>query len=107
MNLYVDEARPCPPGWTPARTINEALEVLATQAVAVVSLDYDIDLVVEVEVPSRRGTKKIRADARSPETWAAVARYLALMPADARPTVQYHTANPAGEAAMRAILEDA
>lgn len=104
--LYVDESRPCPPGWTPAKTITEALQILATQEVHVVSLDYDIDLVVDVEVPSRRGTKTLQVEYRSAETWEPVARYMALMPEGVRPEVQYHTANPKGEAIMREILDE-
>lgn len=102
INLFVDESRPCPPCWTPAKTINEAIRVLSTEEVSVVSLDYDIDLLVEV--PSRRGTKTI--EVRSEETFAAVARYIALMPEGSRPEVQYHTANPKGEAIMRDILDE-
>ena len=117
MNLYVDESRPCPPGWMPARTITEAIEILATHEVHTVSLDYDIDLFIDVEVPSRRGVKTVQITVRSEETWASVARYVALMPEKdtyehgavggfGRPKVQYHTANPKGEAIMRDILDE-
>lgn len=104
INLYVDDKRECPPGWVVARTVTEAIRILDTQDVAVVSLDHDIQLRFDVEIPSRRGVKEIPVEIASPETFEPVARYLALIPEDERPQIQFHTANPAGEAAMRAIL---
>lgn len=42
IKLFVDDLRACPEGWVPARTISEAIRLLATQNVAEVSLDHDI-----------------------------------------------------------------
>jgi hypothetical protein len=102
MNLYVDDSRACPPGWTPAKTITEAIEILATQEVHAVSLDYDIDIYADVKF----GKEKVPVVIRSQETFEPVARYIALMPEGVRPQVQYHTANPKGEAIMRDILDE-
>lgn len=103
--LYVDDIRSCPPGWELARTITEAIRVLATVPVDVVSLDHDISYKVEAKLDSESETTTLHVD--SPETFEPVARYLALIPADRRPRVEYHTSNPSGEERMRAILSDA
>ena len=47
MNLYVDDQRPCPPGWTIARTIDDAIRILSDgmtgiNPVEVVDMDHDI-----------------------------------------------------------------
>ena len=41
MNLYADPSRPCPEGWTLARTPNEARALLATGAVRRVAIGID------------------------------------------------------------------
>lgn len=103
MNLYVDDQRPCPPGWVLARTIDRAIELLAAGEVETVSLDHDIVYHTSVKIRDER----VPIEVEAPETFEAVARYVALMPADERPRVLFHTANAAGEAAMRAILQEA
>ncbi len=42
LKLFVDDLRRCPEGWTPARTVTEAIHILSTQSVEEVSLDHDI-----------------------------------------------------------------
>lgn len=42
LKLFVDDLRECPAGWVPARTITEAIRILAMQAVREISLDHDI-----------------------------------------------------------------
>lgn len=80
MKLFVDDIRRCPAGWVPARTITEAIRILAAMPVEVVSLDHDI--------ACRLATGQEHS---SDETFEAVARYIALM--NPRPVVEIHTAN--------------
>jgi len=103
MNLYVDDQRPCPPGWVLARTVDRAIELLATGEVDVASLDHDIVYHTAVKIRGER----VPIEVEAPETFEAVARYIARMPPDERPDVRFHTANAAGEAAMREILRRA
>lgn len=82
MNLYVDDIRKCPEGWHVARTVTDAIRILATQAVEAVSLDHDIAF------QGRHGLEL--------ETFEGVAWYIAAM--HNPPRVFIHTANaPAGQ----------
>lgn len=96
MKLFVDDIRECPKGWTLARTVTEAIRILAQFDVDEVSLDHDIchkdNLPPGVYQPLACG-----------ETFEAVAWYIRLMPN--RPKVGFHTANPIGEKKMREILK--
>lgn len=74
------------------------------EQVDMVSLDYDIEHEGWVTTTSGRRAK-VAGLVECPETFESVARFLALMPLDARPEVYYHTANPEGERKMRAILD--
>ena len=88
----MDDLRACPEGWTPARTVTEAIRLLATMPVDEVSLDHDI-IADCTHRPSRP---------MSMETFEPVARYIALM--NPRPTVRIHTANPPAGERMAEIL---
>lgn len=95
MKLFVDDYRSEPEGWHLAKTITEAIRILSGPIYAeVVSLDHDIIY--------REGKHSF-----SEETFATVARYIALMPKDKLPKVVYiHTANPHGARDIEEILKD-
>ena len=42
MKLFLDDERPCPEGWTLARTFEEAVQLLNEGNVTAVSLDHDL-----------------------------------------------------------------
>ena len=42
INLYLDDIRECPKGFIVARTVEEAIEILETQTVGILSLDHDL-----------------------------------------------------------------
>ena len=103
IKLYVDDIRPCPDGWVLARTITEAIRILALQDVSVCSLDHDICHAI---LPGDDHGSNIYQPVCCPETYEAVAWYISLMPKERRPKVKFHTANPAGRAKMQKILEE-
>lgn len=88
IKLFVDDIRREWDGWHKANTITDAIRILATVEVEIVSLDHDI----QQSIPGTRGF----------ETFEPVARYIALMPN--RPEVQFHTGNPYGGKRMADIL---
>ncbi len=96
MKLFVDDIRRCPEGWTPARTVTEAIRILATQDVEEVSLDHDICCEPASGVSHS-----------SWETFEAVAWFLAAIShpmSDDRIKVRIHTANVAAGQRMADIL---
>jgi hypothetical protein len=42
MKVYLDDERPTPPGWTRAYTSHEAIALLSTGQVTIISLDHDL-----------------------------------------------------------------
>lgn len=42
VRLYLDDVRPCPVGWTLARSVAEAIEVMKRWTVVDASLDHDL-----------------------------------------------------------------
>lgn len=92
MKLFVDDMRACPEGWTPAKSVTEAIRILATQDVEEVSLDHDIAcrLVGGQEHSSN-------------ETFEPVAYFLALDESMSI-KIRIHTSNVAAGARMAQIL---
>jgi len=94
MRLFVDDYREPPEGWHLTKTITEAIRVLSgVMYWDAVSLDHDIIY--------REGKHSF-----SEETFATVARYIAIMPKDRLPKIVYiHTSNPSGANDMEEILK--
>lgn len=92
MKLFVDDVRLCPDGWILARTITQAVRLLASGNVTEVSLDHDIACRL---VSGQEHT--------SNETFEPVAYYLVLM--SKRPEIRIHTANVVAGQRMASILE--
>lgn len=93
MKLFVDDIRQEPKGWQRARTVTEAIRILATQFVEEISLDHDISCFT----PATGCTHS------SGETFMAVAFYLRLM--KPRPKIRIHTANVEAGAQMARLLD--
>jgi hypothetical protein len=114
MKLFVDDIRnpediyPGETDWHLARTITEAIRILATQEVSHVSLDHDIQC---NSVLSENG---LWAGGHvSPETYEPIAWYLGtlLVSQEENPygppsikRITLHSANPAGRKKMSSIL---
>lgn len=93
MKLFVDDIRHPWDEWHLARTITDAIRLLSTVPVEIVSLDHDISCRL---INGHEHT--------SNETFEPVARYIALMPEEIRPVVWFHTGNPDGGRKMAQIL---
>lgn len=95
--LFVDDLRPIPQGWIGARTVSEAIAILAQIPVYALSLDHDILM------PEGRN-----GDGYTPllnETYRGVAYYVAAMPQDHRPAyIRVHTANGGAAKTMCDIM---
>lgn len=109
MKLFVDDIRACPQGWTPAKTVTEAIRILATREVEEVSLDHDIQC--EHKIPEgwtfEIGNTKLNA--ASPETFEPVARYISAVKEVMHGMqwsikVTFHTSNFDAGRKMAAIL---
>lgn len=88
LRLFVDDIRACPTGWIPARTVTEAIRILATQDVFEISLDHDIQC-----QPTHEGA--FHSAHCSPETFEPVARFLDVLETafGVGIDVQIHTSN--------------
>jgi len=96
MNLFVDDIRQAPPGWTLAKTITQAQEILSNFHVEAVSLDHDIAYFDHMGM----FTGKLHN-----ENFSAVANFIAVMSEETRPKAVYvHTANPEGARKIIGIL---
>jgi hypothetical protein len=42
LNLWLDDIRPAPPGWTHVKTVEEAIKLMVTGKVVKASLDHDL-----------------------------------------------------------------
>ena len=95
VKLFVDDIRACPSGWHPARTVTEAIRVLATIPVKEISLDHDIQCCGSYD----------SAHHASEENFEPVARYIALMlETGAKLRVWIHTSNYTAGAKMAEII---
>jgi hypothetical protein len=102
IKLYVDDLRKEPQGWVRAKTVSEAIRILATQDVSEVSLDHDISHRINMD--------SIARPFPCGETFEPVAWFLHAVAKDVcrdKPKVTLHTANPIGAKKMAEILNDA
>lgn len=96
IKLFVDDLRIAPRGWIIARTITEAIRLLATQKVEEVSLDHDIAF------QNERGEFTGKC---SQENYSSVAWFIREMEEANKPKKVYiHTANPDGATSITNIL---
>lgn len=94
MNLYLDDVRKCPPGFTLARTAMEAIEILKTGTVEFASLDHDL---AEEHYPWNGGVQDER-------TGYAVVKWMEENNVWPSKGVRVHSMNPVGRARMEAAI---
>lgn len=92
--LYVDDIRPCPEGWTLARSFHEAIYILDTEWVTEVSLDHDLG------EDSFYGNKEMTG--RDILNWLIDRK---VHNKDVPSVVRVHSANPVGCATMEADIK--
>ena len=90
MRLYLDDERPCPDGWAPAKTAHEAIAILSTGKVTEVSLDHDLG-------PPEAGT------GYDVICWLEERAHTD--PSFRVPAIRIHTANPAARIKMELAAE--
>lgn len=73
MNVYLDDKRPCPPGFRLARTVKECIELIKSNKIATLSLDYNLGYgnptgyeVVKYMIANHRYARKIIIHSASP-----------------------------------------
>ena len=109
LRLFVDDIRPAPKGWYLARTVTEAIRLLANHDWDVVSLDHDIFtecIVGEETITLLKGITPFNAH-KSKEDFTAVAYFLEALthvPHASTPKIIIHTANPVGYERLKGIL---
>ena len=91
LNVWLDDIRPAPEGWIPARTPDEVISHLRTGKVVEISLDYELNLPGD---PQPCGADVLR--------W--IKRHLDEHPDYEPPTAHLHTACPFGRTEMNDIL---
>lgn len=84
MKLWVDDERPAPPGWVPARTLAVAMDYLSYGLVDEMSLDHDLG---------------------GDETTRRIVLTLAEVPAMWPKVIHVHTANPVGREWLVGMIE--
>lgn len=95
LKLYVDDLRKEPAGWHRAKTVTEAIRILATREVSEVSIDHDISHRINMD--------SIARPFPCGETFEPVAWFLWAI--KFKGPVTLHTANPIGAKKMAEILD--
>lgn len=106
MNLYLDDIRPCPEGWTLARTVEEAKDIMMLLEVENASLDHDMGECEECAKSfPHRGYPLVTSTCRHLQTGYDFVLWMAeneIWPKN-KPTV--HSMNPVGRQAMQQAIE--
>ena len=85
MNLWIDDAKPCPPGWAAARTYEEAYRMLQRHDYDIVAFDHDLgdggtgyDLLCAIEAGELRRPRLAQVISWNPvgraRMWAVIRR---------------------------------
>lgn len=105
MRLWIDDARPAPPGWATALNYSEAVTLLAAGHVVEVSLDYDLNLEAVATTPTGIVIATSNDNAQSGYD---VARWIEAAVADGRitaPAMRCHSTNLVGRQLITAVIE--
>ena len=94
MKLFLDDVRPTPVGWIPVRNADDFKSVMRSHEWDEVSLDHDLGIAHTLGLPSPEVTGYDLA------VWMFDTGHLPKQ----KPRV--HSANPAGAARMRALIDE-
>lgn len=98
VKLWADDIRAAPVGWHWAKTVTEAVRILASLDVTDVSLDHDISHDIMMD-----SGRVVCRPFPCGETFEPVAWFIVFKNKPMR--VNIHTANPAGAERLKGILE--
>lgn len=103
VKLYMDDVRPCPIGWTVARSVKEAIAVMETYVVTEASLDHDLGACHRCLETDPNAAVGLHC-AHVPDGMAFV-RWMVSTGCwpTKRPTV--HSMNPSGKLSMQTLIE--
>lgn len=105
MKLWLDDARPAPPGWVVAQMYEEAVGILATGHVHLISLDYDLNLRAVATMPSGLAVATSDNEAK---TGYDVALWIEDAVANGRipqPEMLCHSTNDVGRQLIMSVIE--
>lgn len=105
IRLYLDDERPCPPGWTVARSASAALELLTDPGYEVTEMSFDHDLGACAKCIRTVAEAAAHLTCRHVPTGYDLAKAMAeggLLPAR-RPRV--HSMNPIGRGNLEALFD--
>jgi len=91
MKIYLDDLRPCPNGWILAKNAGEAITLLATNLVEMISLDHDLGPPILTNGTGYEVIKYIEAMVYLDESYVP-------------PEIIIHTGNPVGRKNMDLVL---
>lgn len=103
LRVWLDDERHPPPGWTAARCVAEALDLLSSGAVAAISLDHDLGEEMDPH-EGHLSDEERYLSGRGDGTGYAVCLWLLEHPGLFPPLVFIHSANPVGRERMRQVL---
>lgn len=105
MKLWIDDARPAPPGWALARNYEEAISLLAQGTAVEASLDYDLYLVA---APASASGLAVATVDHQAKTGLDVALWIEEAVGDGRIpalALRCHSTNPEGRRLITAVIE--
>ena len=105
MNLYVDDLRPCPDGWLPARTVADAKLQLMRDDIEAVALDHDMGACADCVAAGTHVGESWHDWCPHVEDGYSLVQWMiehGRVPA----TVRVHTMNPVGLRRMIAALNE-
>ncbi len=105
IDLYLDDIRPLPTGWTLARSAEEARDLILTGEVDRASLDHDLGECDEcANAFPRRGYPLVTDTCRHKMTGYDLVKWMAETGNWPRSKPVVHSANPCGAENMRATI---
>jgi hypothetical protein len=109
MNLFLDDVRPAPHGWTHAHSMREAQELVGSNDVESMSLDHDLGDNMEVcsecaQADQGQPCEDCHCHER-PSTGSDFVAWLAAVGKWPKHKPMVHSANPPGALAMRALID--
>lgn len=105
VNLWLDDVRPAPQGYTWAKTAKEARDLLATGAVVEASLDHDLGGEITTITASGIAVAGMIESLTPDENGTALVRWMVETGHWPAKKPRVHSMNPVGARAMREMID--